>query len=439
MSLSKQLVDWAFVQRARGLDAAIERKTRVHCADNLGIAIAARAISPIAVQLSQALGGAQALSPASFAFGASAHSHMLDFDDVHDMARVHPTAVTMPAALAVLPLSSASGAELLEAVALGNELACRFGMIWLPSGGGAGSDWFLTQLFGYFSAALSASLVLGLDAATTQSAIGLAYMQAAGGKEAGVGAGGTARAIYPAFAAMGGVQAALLARSGVKGPPTALDGKAGFFHLYFGRQLDEGQLARLLSSDTWMWADTRFKLWPCCRHSHPYVVAAQALGETVDPQDIERVQVSVNTTAAKLCTPLEQRRTPQTLQDAKYSIPFLVALALVRREVSLRTLDESSFTDPQVLAMAQRVDIVNTGHDEPGMPHASITMTMRNGGASHTFDQPFVEKQDDGRLQAKFSSCLQYAGKDLLETDALWAVLNQPDAVGLARLRSLMA
>ena len=107
--------------------------------------------------------------------------------------------------------------------------------------------------------------------------------------------------------------------------------------------------------------------------------------------------------------------------------------------MSLRTLDESSFTDPQVLAMAQRVDIVNTGHDEPGMPHASITMTMRNGGQSHTFDQAFVEPQDDGRLQAKFSSCMQYAGKNLLETDALWAVLHQPEAAGLARLRSLMA
>ncbi|MBI2727728.1 MAG: MmgE/PrpD family protein [Polaromonas sp.] len=439
MSLSKQLVDWALAQRAYGLDAAIERKTRLHCADNIGIAIAARARSPIAGQLRKALDGAEALSPASFAFAASAHSHMLDFDDVHDMARVHPTAVTMPAALAVLPLSSAGGREVLEAVALSNELACRLGMIWLPSGGGPGSDWFLTQLFGYFSAALSASLVLGLDAAQTQSAIGLAYMQAAGGKEAGVGAGGTARAIYPAFAAMGGVQAALLARSGVQGPPTALDGKAGFFHLYFGRQLDSGQTAQLLAPHGWFWQDTCFKLWPCCRHSHPYVVAAQALGAGVDVQNIERVVVRVNPTAAKLCTPIEQRRRPQTLQDAKYSIPFLVALALTRREVSLQSLDESSLTDPQVLAVAQCVAIENTGHDEPGMPHASITLTSRPEGAGRTFELPFAEPQGEDMLHTKFSACMAYAGWTPAQAAGMWACVQALDVSGLEKIRGLMA
>lgn len=438
MSLSTQLVDWVLAQRARDLSTEIEYKARLHCTDNLGIAIAARARSPLARQLSEAMDSGEQLSPASFAFSASAHSHMLDFDDVHDIARVHPTAVTLPAALAVAPLSAATGDDVLRAVVLGNELACRLGIIWLPGGNGPGSDWFLTQLLGYFSAALSASLVLGLDAAQIRSALGLAYMQAAGGKEAGVGAGGTARAIYPAFSAMGGVQAALLARAGIEGPPTALDGKAGFFQIYFGRQLDVDQTAQLLDPQLSAWADTRFKLWPCCRHSHPYVVAAQALRTNINPQSIDRVMVRVNPTAAKLCMPIEQRRQPQTLQDAKYSIPFLVALALIRNEVSLNSLDESSLVDAAILAMAGRVEIINTEHDEPGMPHARITLNSRACG-DLTFDRPFQELQSGQVLKAKFAACLAYAGWQQLDVETLWADSTGFDTPVLSRIRGLMA
>lgn len=63
---------------------------------------------------------------------------------------------------------------------------CRLGCMFQPRGSGPGSDWFLTQLFGYFGAALSAGLVLRLDASQLVSGLGFAYMQMAGGKEGGL-------------------------------------------------------------------------------------------------------------------------------------------------------------------------------------------------------------------------------------------------------------
>lgn len=416
MSLATEVAEWLSARQAGGIDAAITRKTQLHILDTAAITIAARERCTIAGQVRAALGSSAALAPPAYAFAASAHGHMLDFDDVHDLARVHPTSVTLPAALAVSsPISTTS--DLVQAVALGNEVMCRLGLIWRPGGTGPGSDWFLTQLFGYFGAAVSASTLLGLDVAQTVSALGLAYMQAAGGKEAG--AGGTARAIYPAFAAQGGVQAVLLARAGVLGPSSALDGAAGLFPLYFGRHLDAAQRAGLLDPQAWTWSDTQPKPWPCCRHSHPFIFAAQQLRAELAGAEVQRITVAVDRSAAKLCRPLEPRLRPSTLQDAKYSIPFLVAFALVREELSLQTLDETSLQDEAVLAMADRIVIEQTADDPPGLPRASIT-TQTSHGHSLCFDGAFAPPSGESFLREKFQSCLAFAGWPQEARSRLW-------------------
>jgi 2-methylcitrate dehydratase PrpD len=447
MTLSTRLVASIFAQREHGLSAAMRRKTLLHIADNVAIAIAARQKSPLAALVRDSFAGpggqAGASGPGLYAFATSAYGHILDFDDIHDVARVHPTAVTLPAALAVVPLMGATlvpGRDLVDAVALSNELLCRLGLIWLPAGRGPGSDWFLTQLFGYFAAALAAGIVLRLDACQMRSALGLAYMQAAGGKEAGFGTGGNARAVYPAFAAMGGVQAALLARAGIIGPGGALDGDANLFRLYFGRDLDDAQSALLLDTRATVWADTRIKPWPSCRHSHPYIFAARGLRAGLDLASVERVEVSVNRSAGKLCTPIEQRRVPQTLQDAKYSIPFVVAFTLVHGEVDLETLNESALTDARVLAMAQRVFIHETGGDESGLPHARITAFCGGAQASvKTFDDVFDAPDSEQMVRAKFRACLAYAGMPAGETEAAWQAITGLGRGDSAALSALMA
>ncbi len=60
-----------------------------------------------------------------------------------------------------------------------------------------------TQLFGYLGATVAAGVVMQFDAARLTSALGLAYMQLAGGKQAGFGTGATSRAgpVVPSFAA----------------------------------------------------------------------------------------------------------------------------------------------------------------------------------------------------------------------------------------------
>ena len=95
---------------------------------------------------------------------------------------VHPDIVTVPAAWAVAEQTGADGKAFLAAVALGNEVACRFGAANLQNKG-----WFYTSVHGVFGAAAAAAKLLGLDAAGIASALGLALSR--GGRHTASAAG----------------------------------------------------------------------------------------------------------------------------------------------------------------------------------------------------------------------------------------------------------
>lgn len=225
-----------------------------HVADTVAIAVAAAESEPVqaAVRVGArgvsggcaSLAGPQPLPPAQAAFASAAAAHALDFDDIHDRARLHPTTVALAAALTAAELSGTDGRTLARAVAVGAELMCRLGAQLAPTGSNAAAHWFTTQLLGYPGAALAAGIALGLDEDGLAQAIGLSTMQAAGAKQVATGVGSTARGIYPAFAAAGGVSAALLAAEGMVGPQQALEGDDGLFAAYLpGAYIDEDALA----------------------------------------------------------------------------------------------------------------------------------------------------------------------------------------------------
>jgi len=442
LSLCRQVAR-LFLERMQsgGVPEALRRKMRLHVADAVAIAWAAARGDALSGQVLQALGmggGSGAcrvfgapdrLAPPLAALANSALMHTLDFDDIHDLARLHPTSVCLPAALAAAELVNAPLSRVLDAVILANELMCRLGTMYQPKGHGPGSDWFLTQLFGYFGAALAAALVLGQAEDQIVSALGFAYMQAAGGKEAGFGVGATGRAIYPAFAAMGGVQAALLARAGLVGPESALDGAANLFSIYLGGPLEASQRQTLLEPSGFHFEATQIKPWPCCRLSHPYVSAALALRERWEGLPIRRIVVGVNASADKLCRPLAGRRRPQTLQDAKYSIPYMTALALARGEVDLSGLGAAVLADQEVHALADRIEIDASLPDNPGHPPAVLRLETVSGQVLTAHAGNF-DLGEDG-VRRKFEACMAHAGRADTARD-LWSRLMKTGAqVGL--------
>ncbi len=450
MSLAR---DWIRTLRrlvADGLPGHVTRHTRLHVADTLGIALAARADAGLLAALHQAwqgdamapgqggvvLGAADSLAPPAAAFVNAALAHALDFDDIHDPARLHPTPVTLAAALAVARLPGAQGHDgqrLLQAVALGNETMCRLGVACAPDGSGPASRWFLTQLLGGFGAAVAAGWMLGLDDEVLVSALGFALMQAAGSKEAGFGTGSNARAIYPAFAAMAGVVAARLAASGLVAPAGSLDGAAGLFALYLGQAPGRDVERALQDASRWDALDTAIKPWPCCRLSHPYVAAALDLRRQLAGRPIGRLRIGVNASAERLCVPIAQRLRPSTLADAKYSVPFVTAAVLVHGEPTLDLMRPALLHDPEVLALTARIEVQPGLPDRAGHPPARLTAWTAGGAAVVSSECDGPPPPDHAAVRDKFLHCAAGAS----DPPGLWHTLVDgvmPDAALLGRL-----
>lgn len=315
--------------------------------------------------LVEALGGADECTlvaqgaktnPVLAALGNGALAHSIDYDDAHDDAFVHPSASVVPAALVAGEYAKASGRDLIAAVALGDDVICRLGYAVTNPLENQGLLWMLPVLLGTFSATVAASKMLGLGVDETENALGLAYNRAGGSKELVIEPGAL-RGLYAMFPNMTGVMAALMAQRGVPGLKEAFDGKAGFFAMYYGGVRDESAFDDF--GRRFEGSEVSIKPWPCCRFTNSCVDAALRIARDndLDPRAVERVTVFYAADDAKRCVePLDLRRAPKTIPEAKLSLPFTVAQALAYRKLEIGDFSAEALADPLLLDLCAKTD-----------------------------------------------------------------------------------
>jgi 2-methylcitrate dehydratase PrpD len=227
------------------------------------------------------------------------------------------------------------------------------------------------------------------------------------------------RAVRDAFAAQAGLTAALLAQRGVRGFEAAIEGEHGLYALYARGAYDPARLLDGLGR-RFLGERVSFKPWPSCRGTHPYIEAALSLRaqHAIDPAAIERVDAYGAELNTMLALPLAQKRKPQTAIDAKFSLPFCIALALTRGAVGLDDFAPDSLADEGVLALAARVHFTpETGSGMRDATSGRLALHMR-GGPTHELrverplghpDHPLATE----RLIAKFVDCAGRAPRPL--------------------------
>lgn len=363
-----------------------------------------------------ALGGKVPCWMAAFANGSM--SHPLDYDDTHDEAVVHPTAATLPAALAVAErIGKVDGKRFISAIALGNDLIIRLAL-------GVTVDmnehgWLPPQLFGNFGATAAAAKILGLNEEQISNALGITLSQAAGSLEVAMGTGSVVRAVRDAFTGKTGVISALMAEKGLTGVRTWLEGKAGLYNLYFRGKYDLKQVTAELGH-RFEGIYVSFKPWPACRITHPYLTALFQLIKEKDIKlgEIESVTLVVGSMGRMLCLPEEVRRSPQKVIDAKFSLPFTVGVALAHGKVALSHFTPEALKDPKVLASVQKVSWrFDEGRESSGIEPGVIELKTKSGDlffqrADFAYGHPKNPISTDD-LIAKFRDCCNYSAKPL--------------------------
>ena len=121
-----------------------------------------------------------------------------------------------------------------------------------------------------------------------------------------------------------------------------------------------------------------------------------------------------------LCQPLEKRCHPTTIQDAKFSIPYMVAFSFVHGSVNLNNLTEESLKDPQILAFTDRIKIEQTQEDTPGIPLGDLKV-IGTSGTKRNMNRIKSETAVNG-VKQKFIECVQFGNAG--DPERLWEILS---------------
>jgi 2-methylcitrate dehydratase PrpD len=292
------------------------------------------------------------LPAAAAAFANGALAHALDFEDAVDGLAAHPNAQVVPAALALAEEYDATGAELLTSLAVGCDTTCRIAD--LAGDRMSARGWYPPPIAGAIGATVAGALLARLDAEQVLDALSLVVSQTTASGEVKNSPGSLIRGVRDAFAAHAAVRAVQLARRGIRGFAAPLEGSAGFLATYAGADLDPTPLLRGLGQDFWG-TEVSFKAWPSCRGTHAFIDAALRLRSEVDLDDLEAIELTGAPVNRMLAEPLAAKRAPRTAIDAKFSLPFTVALALVDGVVELGSFAPDRLARPDLLAVARRV------------------------------------------------------------------------------------
>src|SRR5215216_5249153 len=290
-------------------------------------------------------------SPLFAALVNGAASHVVEQDDLHNASVFHPTTVVFPAVLAAAQQTGASGRDLISASAAGYETGVRVGSY---LGRSHYKVFHTTGTAGTLAAAAAVSHLLGADEEVMLHALGSAGTQAAGLWEF-LRDAADSKQLHTAKAAADGLLAAYVARDGLTGATSILEGQQG---MAAGMSSDADP-ARLVEGlgERWTVLDTSFKFHASCRHTHPAADALlQAMEENrLTADQIARVHARVHQAAIDVLGPVTD---PRTVHQAKFSMGFVLALVALYGRAGVDEFTGEALTDPEVRAFHDRVEMV---------------------------------------------------------------------------------
>lgn len=306
----------------------------------------------------------------------AAVGNVLEMDDLDRASILHPGPVIIPAAIAAAEMTGASGEQLCQAVVRGYEATIRIGR---AMGISHYTYFHNTSTCGVFGAAAAAADLLGLNAEQTGWALANAGSRTGGLWQMRHEACET-KSVHNVMAAQTGVQAAMLAKQGVRGPLSLLEGPQGLFAAMSPHGDPKNVVANL--NDDWRIHEVSFKPWPACRHAHPTIDAAIAIkakmSDAAQTVNIKSITVKTYKSAINFC----DCANPKTVMQAKFSLQHCAAIALLKGATSLADFDLENLNIADVAALRKKVQLAEDPALTGVFPNhygAVVTVTFADG------------------------------------------------------------
>ena len=446
MTLAREMAERIVAMRADNLPRAALEWSKVGVMDTLGVTLAG-AYEEAPQQVAEMIGGTgggdalvlgsdHRISALDAALVNGVAAHVLDYDNTATNLGGHVSAVMVPALLAAAEAFDCSGVAVLVAHTAGYETGSQIGRAINPAHSEAG--WHPTATVGIFAVAAACARLLGLNAAQTETALALSTSLAAGNK---ANFGTMTKSLHVGQCARGGLMAALLARKGFTANADAFAHQQGYFNLF--SSAGNCHVDRVL--DSWgapldiLEPGASYKLYPCCYSTHAAIEAALNLVREHGPfqaQDIARVDSW--TAPARLAH--TDRAQPRTGLEAKFSVQYCVARALLSGRVVLSDFDAEALSDQGVQSVVARVKAAPHLQGQFPPKHgfaAEVKITLNSGAnfasrVARPLGRTAANPIPPDLLKAKFADC---AGSvlSLQQVSAVASALDQFESVSSVR------
>src|SRR5256884_1125215 len=387
------------------------------------------------------IGREKKIDPVSASFANALMIRCMDYNDIYwKQDPSHPSDI-FPAALACCERAKSDGRELIVGLLLGHEFEMRFCEAAFP--GIRERGWHHATLTAFVSP-LVAGRALHLSWEQIQHAVGISASRHCTLGAVTAGKLTMVKNTVDPMATQSGVLAALMAEKGYTGPEHVIDGKEGLTHC-FGPEWKLSLLTEGLG-DSWRITQCGMKAFPTEALTHTPISAVLDLIKTNDlkPDQVKKVQIRSLARAADILSD-PSKYDPHTKETADHSLPYVIAAAIVDRQVTPAQFEMKKIMDPAIRAQLKKVEVLADPEIEkvfPALqPVAAHITTIEGRTFSKQLDYPKGDPRNpltDAEVEEKFAALADgvlSAGAQKKLIDAIW---NLEKVGSVSKLMALM-
>ena len=327
------------------------------------------------------IGTGERVDPVSAALANALMIRCMDYNDIYwKQDPSHPSDI-FPAALACCERAGSNGRELIVGLVLGHEFEMRFCEVAFP--GIRERGWHHATLTAFVSP-MVAGRALHLPGEQIQHAIGISASRHCTLGAVTAGKLTMMKNTVDPMATQSGVFAALLAEKGYSGPEHVVEGKEGLTHV-LGPEWKLNLLTDGLGA-SWRITQCGMKAFPTEALTHTPISAALDLIKTNDlhPDEVEKIQIRSLARAADILSD-SSKYDPHTRETADHSLPYVIAAALVERQVTPAQFTMEKILDANIRAQLKKVEVVADPEIEkvfPALQRVVVNITTTDGRMS---------------------------------------------------------
>jgi 2-methylcitrate dehydratase len=388
LNLAQELAEYVDSISYRDIPDNVVHETKKRIVDSLGCAIGAFNAEPVKIARKLALaasgrhgatlfGTRKKTPPDLAAFVNGIMVRYFDYNDTYlSKEPAHPSDNIGPC-FAVADDWQATGRDLITSIALAFEIQCR-----LCDAADIRHRGWDHVCYGLPSTALAAGKLMGLKVKQLTESVNLALNSHITMRQVRAGELSMWKGCSFANAARNGVFSALLAGEGMTGPSPIFEGEMGFFKEVSGpftvNTEDFGG-----RTGHFKIAETYLKFFPAEIHSQTSIWAALEARKEIDrPEDIVSVEIASHEAGYTILGHDPEKWSPMTKETADHSLPYIVAMALLKGKIDNSTYSEKNYRDQKILEFLKKITVVEDKELSERYPEAvpnRITVKLSSG------------------------------------------------------------